>query len=237
MVTARNLYHRYGDRVALDNVSIEVVGGEIVGLLGANGAGKSTLLRVLAGLQEPEAGLVIVDGHDLAREPVAAKARMGYAPDDPSFYEELSAAEYLSFLASLRGVEGELRGRIVELIDRFGLRSRDQHPVRELSHGMRKKLSFIAAIFHRPSLLLLDEALEGFDTISSIAAREEIQTLARSGSAIIISSHNIAPLEHLCHRALVLDAGRVRSSMNRAQWDTGSESLSPLERLFLSVIR
>ncbi|MCE9626793.1 MAG: ABC transporter ATP-binding protein [Candidatus Eisenbacteria bacterium] len=162
MLVLHELARAYGDRQALAGVSFTVEPGRIVGLLGANGAGKSTLLRTVAGLQPPDSGTVTVAGHDMWRAPLAAKSALGYAAEDPSFHEELSPREYLAFVASVRGLDSsQASARVVALGDALDLGARLDEPVHGFSHGMRKKLSFMAAVLHRPAVLLCDEALEG----------------------------------------------------------------------------
>jgi ABC-2 type transport system ATP-binding protein len=231
------LQRRYGALLALDDVSLEVRHGEIVGLLGANGAGKSTLLRTAAGLQPPDAGTVEVEGVDLWTSPVEAKRHTGYAAEEPSFYEELSADEYLAFVSALRGLEPRAaRARAHALFERFGLAGRTDEPVHRFSHGMRKKLSFAAAVLHRPPVLLCDEALEGFDASGALEAKDELRLLARGGCAILFSSHVTETIERLCDRAALLHRGRVARVLERAAWGSPQPGPSPLEREFLAVI-
>ena len=238
MLRVENLRHAYGDRVALAGVSLAVEPGEIVGLLGANGAGKSTLLRTAAGLQPPDEGRVVVAGHDVWDAPLPARAALGYAAEEPAFHEELSAAEYLAFVSAVRGLDPVAAlERARSLADRFELRDRLDDPVRSYSHGMRKKLSFLAAVLHRPRVLLCDEALEGFDAQSALAAKEELRALAREGSAILFSSHVTETVERLCDRAVILSAGRIARTLGRADWGATGEAHSLLERAFLEAIR
>ena len=231
------LTRRYGTLAALDGVSLELKPGEIVGLLGPNGAGKSTLLRTAAGLQPPDAGTVHVEGIDLWRQPVAAKRRLGFAPEEPAFYEELSAEQYLAFLAAVRGLDpAAASARARALFTRLGLASRTAEPVRRFSHGMRKKLSFLAAVLHRPRVLLCDEAIEGFDAPAALYARETLRALAAEGAAVLFSSHATEAIERLCDRVVVLDRGRVVRTLKRAEWGGAAPGLSTLERAFLELI-
>jgi len=171
MLELRALTRRYGSRLALDGVSFAVPRGRIVGLLGANGAGKSTLLRTASGLQPPDSGAVLAGGHDVWAAPLEAKRALGYAAEEPSFHEELSAHEYLAFVAAVRGLEPAAASeRTLRLAHALELAPRLDEPVRGYSHGMRKKLSFLAAVLHEPRVLLCDEALEGFDAPSAVAA-------------------------------------------------------------------
>jgi len=234
MLRVRELSRRYGERLALDGVSLEVGAGEIVGLLGANGAGKSTLLRIAAGLQPPDAGSVELNGVDLWRDPVEAKRSLGYAAEEPAFYEVLSADEHFAFMAAVRGLEpGAARERCAALCAALALDGRTDEPVRQLSHGTRKKLSFVAAVMHRPRVLLCDEALEGFDAAAAIAARDELRAHAAAGSAVLFSSHVTETLERLCDRVVILHLGRVVRTVERASWGSTDQGPSPLEREFL----
>jgi len=236
MLRVAHLSRRYGALAALEDVSFEVAPGEIVGLLGANGAGKSTLLRTAAGLQPPDHGTVEASGFDVWASPIEAKRRLGYAAEEPTFYEELSADEYLAFVTGVRGLEpAPSRARAAALLDVLGLADRAVEPVHQFSHGMRKKLSFIAAILHRPPVLLCDEALEGFDAAGALAAKEELRSLARAGVAVLFSSHVTETIERLCDRVVMLHRGRVARVLARAAWGAPPGGPSPLEREFLTV--
>jgi ABC-2 type transport system ATP-binding protein len=238
MLEVRSLTRRYAARVALADVSLNTGRGEIVGLLGANGAGKSTLLRTVAGLQPPDSGTVLIDGHDVWSQPLAAKRALGYAAEEPSFHDELSAREYLAFVSAVRGLEPvAAHDRALTLARAFELDARLDEPVYGFSHGMRKKLSFLAAVLHRPAVLLCDEALEGFDAPSALAAKSELRALAATGSAILFSSHVTETVERLCDRVVLLHRGQVARTLARAEWGAGDDLHSPLERVFLDVLR
>jgi len=237
MLEISGLRHHYGDRAALDGVSLRVEPGQVVGLLGANGAGKSTLLRSAAGLQPPDEGRIAISGHDVWLEPLAARSALGYAAEEPVFHDELSAAEYLAFVSAVRGLDpANSRRRAHELAAMLELGGRLDDAVRGYSHGMRKKLSFLAATLHRPDVLLCDEALEGFDAPSAIAAKAELRRLARDGCAVLFSSHVTETVERLCDRVILLHRGRVARELARAEWGAAVDEHSPLERLFLDVI-
>ena len=238
MLTVRSLTRRYGERLALDGVTFEVRPGEIVGLLGANGAGKSTLLRTAAGLQPPDEGAVEVAGHDVWLAPIEARRALGYAAEEPRFHEELSAAEHLAFVAAVRGLEpAAAQRRAGELAAAFDLLAQLDEPVRGYSHGMRKKTSFLAALLHQPAVLLCDEALEGFDAPSALAAKDELRSLAAQGTAILFSSHVTETVERLCDRVIMLHQGRIARSLARGEWGTADAGHSPLEREFLAIAR
>ncbi len=238
MLEIRDLTRSYGALRALDAVSFVVAPGSIVGLLGANGAGKSTLLRTAAGLQPPDDGQVRVAGVDLWADPPAAKRLLGYAAEEPTFYEELSADEYLAFVASVRGLEpAAAETRVRALAGAFGLAGRTDEPVRRFSHGMRKKLSLVAAVLHRPAVLLCDEALEGLDASAALAAKQELRDLAAAGTAVLFSSHVTETIERLCDRVVVLHEGRVARTLDRSEWGGREPGLSPLEQAYLAIAR
>jgi ABC-2 type transport system ATP-binding protein len=236
MLRIAGVTRRYGALVALEDVSLEVRPGEILGLLGANGAGKSTLLRIAAGLQPADRGTVAIAGVDLGSDPVGARHRFGYAAEEPSFYEELSAEEYLAFVTAVRALDPAVaRARATALAGMLGLAGRTDEPVQRYSHGMRKKLSFLAAVLHRPPVILCDEALEGFDAAGALAAKRELRALADGGCAVLFSSHVTETIERLCDRAILLRQGRVARSLDRAAWGAPSQGPSPLEREFLML--
>lgn len=238
MIALSNVSRRYGSLLALDQVSLEVGAGEIVGLLGANGAGKSTLLRIASGLQSADAGAVTIEGIDLVRDPVRAKARLGYSAEEPAFYDELSAEEYLALLSAVYGLDpNAARERAALLCDRLALSGRTGEPVRRFSHGMRKKLSFVAALLHQPAVLLCDEALEGFDAAAALAAKDELRTLAAAGCAVLFSTHVTETIERLCDRVVILHRGRVARLLERSDWGSPPIEQSPLETSFLAVLR
>ena len=173
---------------------------------------------------------------DLWTQPLEAKRRLGYAAEEPRFYEELSAEEHLAFVAAVRGLDpAAARARATALLDALGLTGRTAEPVQQFSHGMRKKLSFVAAVLHRPPVLLCDEALEGFDAGGALAAKEELRILAAAGTAVLFSSHVTEAIERLCDRAVMLHGGRVARVLDRAAWGAPPVGPSSLEREFLVV--
>jgi ABC-2 type transport system ATP-binding protein len=195
-------------------------------------------MRTAAGLQAPDRGRVWIAGVELWANPLEAKRHLGFAAEEPSFYEELSADEYLAFVSGLRGLDPAVaRERAGALGERLGLTGRTDEPVQRFSHGMRKKLSFAAAVLHRPRVLLCDEALEGFDASGSLAAKEELRALADGGAAILFSSHVTETIERLCDRAVLLHRGRVARVLERGAWGGPAPGPSPLEREFLAVAR
>jgi ABC-2 type transport system ATP-binding protein len=145
-------------------------------------------------------------------------------------------SEYVAFLIALRGLdEPAARTRYADLLGRLGLAGREDEPVRSYSHGMRKKASLLAAVLHRPAVLLCDEALEGFDAAAALAAKQELRDLAAAGTAILFSSHVTETIERLCARVLILERGRIVRELKRSEWGTPDSGISPLERVFLEI--
>ena len=164
MIAVENLVKRYGSFTAVDGVSLSVAPGQIHGFLGPNGAGKTTSIRIIAGLLKPTAGRIIVNGHDLAREPEAAKAALGFIPDRPFIYEKLTAGEFLRFHAGLYGMtDGDIDARIKEMLEIFELGKWQNELVESFSHGMKQRLVMSAAFLHRPKAVLVDEPMVGLD--------------------------------------------------------------------------
>jgi ABC-2 type transport system ATP-binding protein len=206
MLEVLNLRKCYGPREAVRGLSFEVRAGEILGLVGPNGAGKTTTLRCLAGILPPTAGVVRVAGRDLRQDPVGAKGRLAYVPDDPKFFESLTVEDHLVFFGRLHGVE-DAPARIPRLLEEFEIADkRDELPA-ALSRGMKQKLGFACAYLHDPSVLLLDEPLTGLDPIAIRKAKDAIVARAASGSAIVVSSHLLHLVEEIAHRVLVIIAG------------------------------
>ncbi len=201
---------RYGRAPAVRNLSMHVPPGSIYGLVGPSGAGKSTTIRVLATLQQPDAGTVLVDGVDLRANPAAARDRIGYLPDWPGLYEGLTAGEYLDFYGAIYGVPARRRRRMTgELLELIGLTDRRDTPVHSLSRGMRQKLGLARCLVHDPRILLLDEPASGMDPRSRLDLRDILQELARLGTTILISSQLLAELAQVCSHLGIMRAGEL----------------------------
>ena len=164
MILLENLTKLYGSFCAVDNVTLHVPKGTLHGFLGPNGAGKTTTLRMIAGILRPTAGRITIGGHDLATDPIAAKAKLGFIPDRPFVYDKLTGAEFLRFVAGLYGQDGQLvERRIDELLEIFELSTWKNELVESYSHGMRQKLIISSALIHRPELIVVDEPMVGLD--------------------------------------------------------------------------
>jgi len=226
----------YDGARALSGLSFGVAAGEIVGLVGPNGAGKTTALRSIAGILPIQEGRVLVGGHDVAEEEVAAKRLLAWVPDDPQPFDSLTVEEHLEFTAALYGL-ADWRPRADELLGSFELREKRAALGGELSRGMRQKLACAQAWLPRPRLILLDEPLSGLDPRGIRSARQAIRTLAEEGTAVLLSSHQLELIEALAHRILILDRGRrvFLGTLQEARATLSSSAGTSLEEIFLAV--
>jgi ABC-2 type transport system ATP-binding protein len=210
MIAVQDLVKQYGSFTAVDGVSITVEAGEIHGFLGPNGAGKTTTLRMIAGLLKPTAGRVVVNGHDLAAAPEAAKASLGFIPDRPFIYEKLTAGEFLRFHGGLYGLNGDDAGRRVhEMLDIFELRRWENELIESFSHGMKQRLVMSAAFLHRPRAVAVDEPMVGLDPRGARLIKDVFRRMSESGVAILMSTHTLEVAEEVCHRLSIINKGRI----------------------------
>lgn len=207
-IVVENFHKTYGDTVAVAGISFGVAPGEVLGLVGPNGAGKTTTLRALAGILTPTRGRLAVAGHDLAAEPVAAKAALAYVPDDPKLFDQLTVWEHFRFVASTYRLDHDWPGRAEELLEQFELTEKRDAMTSELSRGMRQKAAICCGYLHRPRAVLLDEPLTGLDPRGIRTMKDSVRRLAAQGAAFIVSSHLLSLVEDLCTSLLVLHRGR-----------------------------
>jgi ABC-2 type transport system ATP-binding protein len=233
MIAIANLVKEYGKFRAVDGVSLEVPGGQIHGFLGPNGAGKTTTIRMIAGLLKPTAGTIVVNGHDLAKEPEAAKASLGFIPDRPFIYEKLTAAEFLRFHAGLYGIDGNGVGaRISEMLALFELERWENELVESFSHGMKQRLVMSAAFLHRPKAVLVDEPMVGLDPRGARLIKNVFRRMSERGVAILMSTHTLEVAEEMCDRISIILKGRIiaEGTVNQLRQLAGSqdEQLTPV---------
>jgi ABC-2 type transport system ATP-binding protein len=209
MITTKNLSKRYGDKLAVNDLTFSVAPGEVLGFLGANGAGKSTTMRMIAGFISPTAGQVSVCGHDIETAPVAAKSCMGYLPEGAPSYGEMTVGEFLDFVADVRGLSGELRReRRGVVIDRLGLAPVIDQVVETLSKGFRRRVGLAQALIHDPQVLILDEPTDGLDPNQKHEVRRLINELSKD-KLVIVSTHILEEVHEVCTRAIIIANGRI----------------------------
>jgi ABC-2 type transport system ATP-binding protein len=211
-LTIAGLSAGYGRFAVLHDVDLHVGRGEALGLVGPNGAGKTTTLSMVTGLLRPDSGTVEVGGHDVWRDPVAVKARIGVLPEGLRLFERLSGRELLDYTGRLRGLPAdEVHKRATQLLDVLDLAGAQHKLVVDYSTGMRKKIGLAAALLHNPEVLFLDEPFEGVDPVSAQTIRGVLERYTRSGATVVFSSHVMELVESLCDWVAVLAAGRIRA--------------------------
>jgi len=209
MIQLANVTKRYDDTIVVDDLNVEINPGEIVGLIGHNGAGKSTTLKMIAGLVEPTSGHVRVMGHDMQKESIKVKQRIGYLPEESSLYEAMTARQYLLFFSELYQMpRHKALQRIDRLLDSLGLAEKDKL-TGEFSKGMKRKTAIARTLLHDPELLILDEPSSGLDPLTSFFIIHYLKTLKHEGKTIILSAHNLFHLETICDRVGIIKNGKL----------------------------
>ena len=221
MIEVQSLSRFYGSHQAVKDVTFSIAANEVVGFLGLNGAGKSTTLKVIAGLLPPSSGTVIVDGVDVSTAPTSFRARIGYLPEEPPLYTEMTVTEYLRFLGGLRGMSSSaIKARLPGVITLCQLSGQEHRVINELSHGYRKRVGIAQAIIHSPRLVILDEPISGLDPYQIVEMREVIKGLSAEAT-VLVSSHILSEISQTCDRILVLGAGRLVAQGTEEQLSGG----------------
>jgi ABC-2 type transport system ATP-binding protein len=211
MITLDGLTKTFGPLVAVDNVTMSVDSGEVLGFLGPNGAGKSTTMKMVAGYIEPTSGTATVCGHDVTRDPVVVKRSMGYLPEGAPTYGDMTPLSYLGFIAEIRGFDGaEKKRRIEEVIDKVTLQEVLRQPIDTLSKGFKRRVGLAQAMLHDPPILIMDEPTDGLDPNQKRHVRSLIREMGKD-KAIVISTHILEEVEAVCSRAIVIARGRIRA--------------------------
>jgi ABC-2 type transport system ATP-binding protein len=237
MITVSHFSKNYKGFAAVKDLSFTVAPGEILGLLGPNGAGKTTTLRALCGIVPPTAGHLSIAGHDIVKDPIAAKKNLGYIPDDPRLFDTLTVWEHLAFTAAAYRVPN-FEEAAEALLQSFELSQKRGTLVHSLSRGMRQKVAIACAFLHDPKAILFDEPLTGLDPQGIRGIQEAIRDRARNGAAIIISSHLLGLFETLCTHVMVLNLGECRrfGTMSDILTEFGqSDSSSALEAAYFMI--
>lgn len=210
MLTIENYSKHYGDFLAVDNLSLQVKPGTIVGFIGHNGAGKTTTLRSVAGILDYDQGKITIDGIDIKADPIAAKSVMAFIPDNPDLYEFLSAAEYLDFISDVFHLDTQVRKERIETYAKaFEIYENLNDRISSFSHGMRQKLALIGAMIHNPKLLLLDEPFVGLDPIASHLLKTYLRQLCDAGGAVLFSTHVLEVAQKICDEIAIIKKGKL----------------------------
>ena len=207
LIQCKNVCKSFGEKVALDRVSVDIPKGKIFGLLGPNGAGKTTLIRIINRITIPNGGEVLFDGRPITQDDVE---KIGYLPEERGLYRKMKVGEQAMYLAQLKGMSSrEAATELKKWFVRFGIESWWNKKVEELSKGMAQKVQFITTVVHKPSLLILDEPFSGFDPVNAQVIREEILRLRDEGATIILSTHNMESVEELCDNIALINKSNV----------------------------
>ena len=207
LIQCTNVSKSFGEKVALDKVSVNIPKGKIFGLLGPNGAGKTTLIRIINRITIPNSGTVLFDGRPITQEDVE---KIGYLPEERGLYRKMKVGDQAMYLAQLKGMSSrEAAMELKKWFVRFGLESWWNKKVEELSKGMAQKIQFITTVVHKPSLLILDEPFSGFDPVNAQVIREEILKLKEEGATIVLSTHNMESVEELCDNIALINNSHV----------------------------
>ena len=237
MIRLSRVHKRYGANEAVKNLSLHVPAGELFGFLGPNGAGKTTTIKMIAGLLQPTSGSIFLAGHDLNREPVKAKAALGFIPDRPFLYEKLSGTEFLRFVAGIYGFDGNgLNRRIDELLALVELSHVRAELIESFSHGMKQRLVMAAAFVHEPKVLVVDEPMVGLDPKGARLIKRVFREYCADGNTIFVSTHTLEVAQELCDRIGIIvngelvECGTMDELKIRAQTDEHD-----LEHIFLKL--
>ncbi len=236
LIDAQHLVKKFGTKVAVDDVSFQVYGGEIFGFLGPNGVGKTTTIKMLVGLLQASSGTAKVGGYDVAASPIPAKAASGYVPDEPNLYGKLSGREMLHFVGDLFDLDRALISRRTEeLMHMFGLGEAVDDLVESYSHGMQQKLSLAVALIHDPKVLILDEPTVGLDPKSARLIKDILRQLAERGAAIMLSTHIMEIAERMCDRIGIINQGRLIAAGTMDDLRSMGQGKTDLEDIFLQL--
>lgn len=237
MIRLQNVNKRYGKFHAVRALDLEIRRGELFGFLGPNGAGKTTTLRMIAGILAPTSGKIEIGGIDITRDPLAAKAKLGYIPDRPFVYDKLTGAEFLRFTAALFGQDGNaVEERIEELLDLFELIRWKDELTESYSHGMRQKLIISSAFVHRPEVIVVDEPMIGLDPKSARILRTLFRRFVDKGGTILMSTHTLEIVEGFCDRIGIIRQGELAAcgTLDELRNEASTDG-ARLEELFLRL--
>jgi ABC-2 type transport system ATP-binding protein len=209
-IQIESLTRRFGELVAVDQINLQVETGQFFGFLGPNGAGKSTTIKMLTGLLQPTSGDIRILGHDLRKEPIEVKRRIGVVPEGLSLFERLTGSEYLNFVGRMYGLDSATSAqRSAELLEFMKLAERPKTLVGDYSHGMQKKLALAAAVIHAPQVLFLDEPFEGVDAIAAGTLKAMLNRMVARGVTIFLTSHVLEIVERLCSHVAIIHKGAI----------------------------
>lgn len=228
MLQIKNLTKRYGDKLAVDNLSLHIMPGEIYGFIGHNGAGKTTTIKACTGILNFEEGDILIDGVSIKEKPLECKKQMAYIPDNPDMYDFMTGIGYLNFIADIFDVPEEVRDELIDkYADAFEIKDNLGQLISEYSHGMKQKLAIISAWIHEPKLVIMDEPFVGLDPKASHILKQMMRKMCDDGGAIFFSTHVLEVAEKLCDKVAIIKGGRLVKAgiMEQVKGDESLESV------------
>ena len=236
MIHFENVSKSFGEKKAVDDLTLTIEDGKVFGFIGPNGAGKTTTIKMLTGILEPDSGVVTLNGVDITRDPIQAKRMFGYVPDTFDMYERLTGMEYLRFMGDIYGVDARKRKEHIDrYLELFSLTDAAGQQIRSYSHGMKQKLAITGALMHEPSIWILDEPMVGLDPQSVFMLKEEMRKHAESGRTVFFSTHVLDVAERLCDEIGIINKGKLIANGTLDELRHG-ETGSTLEELFLELV-
>lgn len=238
MIQTRALTKRFGQKIAVSELDLDIKRGEFFCFLGPNGAGKTTTIKMLTGLMRPTSGVATVGGHDLQKEPVAAKRLLGYIPDHPFLYEKLTGREFMRFVAGLYKMSSpETNERADDLLDTFEIGAVADQLIENYSHGMRQKLSFASCFLHKPEVVIVDEPWVGLDPKNIRFVKTYLKERTHEGLTVLMSTHTLSIAEEVADRVGIINLGKLMRVGTVAEVLALSERPGSLEDVFLELTR
>ena len=210
MIKIKGVTKKYGDKTALDNVSFDVRKGEIFAFIGHNGAGKTTLIKSICGILDFDEGEILINGKSIKDDPIACKKEMAYVPDDPELYEDMKAISFINFVCDMYDIPVKVRERNIERYAKmFGMERELGDTIKSFSHGMKQKVTLIAALSHEPKVLIMDEPFVGLDPKAIFDMKEVMRGIVKDGGTIFFSTHILDMAEKLCDRVAIVKKGQI----------------------------
>ena len=237
MIIIENISKKYGDKIAVNNLSLEIPNGKIFGFLGPNGAGKSTTIKMITGIEKPDSGNIFVNNLDIKKKPLIVKSQIAYIPDEPSFYSHMTGIQYLNFISNIFELSIEERKKNIEkYADAFDFLDDLKKATGKYSHGMKQKLSIIAAFVHNPKVIILDEPLVGLDAKAAKTVKTLLKEFALQGNTVFFSTHVMDTAERFCDNLAIINKGNLifNGTFDNLK-DIKGERNSTLENLFLNL--
>ena len=232
MIEIRNVVKKYGDKIALKNISFEVSDGEIFAFIGHNGAGKTTLIKAITGIHDFDDGEILINGKSIKTDAIACKSQIAYVPDNPELYENMRAIDFINFICDMYDVSQEVREKNIKKYAKiFEIEDKLADTIDSFSHGMKQKVALMAALAHEPKVLIMDEPFVGLDPKAVFDMKEVMRKMAKDGKTIFFSTHILDVAEKLCTRVAIIKKGEILKvgSMKAVKGDKS------LEKIFLEL--